>query len=101
MNNNLHTFSQVDYIKKYGYESEEHVIESADGFVTTIYRVLPPQKGGKDGGKPGKRGPPVLIEGGIFCSSDVMVLKGPGRDIGTYRFEITAFIQDLNNFGST
>jgi len=63
-----------DFINHFGYRAERYVVESEDGALSTIFRILPPV------GNVSRK--PVILFGGIFCSSDVFVTQGPKRDLG-------------------
>lgn len=65
-----------DFIKKYGYPVEVHVVESEDGYQTTLHRI----PYGRKNDTVGKR-PIVFIQHGIMCSSDVWVYSGPETDL--------------------
>ncbi|XP_053609621.1 lipase 3-like [Plodia interpunctella] len=51
-------------LTKYGYESEQHTVQTSDGYLLDIFRI------------PGK-GPVVFIMHGILCSSDSFTSTGP------------------------
>ncbi|EDW76556.2 uncharacterized protein Dwil_GK14602 [Drosophila willistoni] len=61
---------QPDLIKKYGYPSEIHNIETEDGFIITAHRI--PKSGGQ----------PVLLVHGIQDSSSTWVILGPSISLG-------------------
>ncbi|XP_064551363.1 lipase 3 [Drosophila montana] len=57
-------------IRKYGYQFEEHKIDTKDGFRLTAHRIP----------KPGAQ--PVLLVHGLEDSSSAWILSGPGRGLG-------------------
>ncbi|XP_049819026.1 lipase 1-like isoform X2 [Aethina tumida] len=59
---------------KYGYESEQHEIETEDGYILTVYRVLPKIKREQ---KP----LPVLLVHGLLGSAENYVIAGPKRGL--------------------
>ncbi|XP_048511304.1 uncharacterized protein LOC105694084 [Athalia rosae] len=69
--------STPELIRKYGYETETHTVETEDGFILTVHRIA--------GGKkypPGKNKPAIILQHGILCSSADWVIMGPSKSLG-------------------
>ncbi|KAL0273416.1 UNVERIFIED_CONTAM: hypothetical protein PYX00_006081 [Menopon gallinae] len=62
---------------KYGYPSEIHTVRTSDGYLLTVHRI----PYGKACG-PGKDKVPVLLQHGLFCSSDDFIIMGPKKGLG-------------------
>lgn len=63
------TLDVPQIIRRHGYPSESHVVESEDGYLLTVHRI----PGGKDGSKGGQ---PVYLQHGLLGSSADWVLNG-------------------------
>ncbi|XP_050352135.1 lipase 1-like [Nymphalis io] len=73
-------FSEDTYLNfteltsKYGYKSEEHTVSTEDGYLLTVFRLLP---------KCNQRQRfPVILAHGIYDSSDAWILTGPQTGLG-------------------
>ena len=55
---------------------ETHVVQSEDGYLSTLHRIPYGRKNDTVG-----RRPVVFIQHGIMCSSDVWVYSGPETDL--------------------
>ncbi|XP_049782118.1 lipase 1-like [Schistocerca cancellata] len=58
--------------KAAGYAVEAHEVRTADGYLVRLERLV--------GGRPG--GQPALLLHGLFCASDLWLLRGPGAALG-------------------
>ncbi|KAG5345805.1 LIP3 Lipase, partial [Acromyrmex charruanus] len=71
---------QIGLVERYDYIAEEHYITTEDGYNLVIHRMA---------GTPlhvdQKQRPIVFLKGGIFSSSDIWVLFGPGRDLRKFK----------------
>jgi len=63
------TLDVPQIIRRHGYPSESHVVESEDGYLLTVHRI----PGGKDGSKGGQ---PVYLQHGLLGSSADWILNG-------------------------
>ena len=76
----LQKFSQLlrfqpEFIRKDGYPSESHEIETEDGYLLTVHRI------------PGKEGStPVFLQHGLLESSADWILPGKNRSLGKFMF---------------
>ncbi|KAG5324849.1 LIP1 Lipase, partial [Pseudoatta argentina] len=74
--NNVSILDFIGLVERYDYIAEEHYITTEDGYSLVIHRMA---------GTPlhvdQKQRPIVFLKGGIFGSSDIWVLFGPGRDL--------------------
>ncbi|XP_055615660.1 lipase 1-like [Toxorhynchites rutilus septentrionalis] len=61
-------------ITKYGYKMENHVVETEDGYLLTMFRILPRQA-------PISKKFPVLIIHGLLGSSADFVISGPNNSL--------------------
>ncbi|XP_039745463.1 lipase 3-like [Pararge aegeria] len=59
---------------KYGYPSEQHSVITEDGYVLTVFRILPKCSPAK--------GFPVILGHGIYDSSDTWIFTGPDTGLG-------------------
>lgn len=64
LSNNDAVLDITQLIHKYGFESEEHEVETEDGFLLTVFRI------------PGE-GTPVFLQHGLLGSADEFVIAGP------------------------
>jgi len=71
---------QIGLVERYNYIAEEHYITTEDDYNLVIHRMpgTPLQVGQK-------QRPVVFLKGGIFSSSDIWVLFGPGRDLRKFK----------------
>ncbi|KAG6443682.1 lipase 1-like [Manduca sexta] len=56
----------------YGYESEEHIVETEDGYLLTVFRMRAPGK---------ERGTPTLLMHGLLQSADSFADAGPAAGL--------------------
>ncbi|KAJ4452178.1 hypothetical protein ANN_03696 [Periplaneta americana] len=63
-----------ELIVKYGYPAESHTVQTSDGYLLTLHRI--PHGKGAD---PSVRGPPILLQHGLLCSSADWVVMGPEK----------------------
>ena len=75
-----------EIVKGYGYPFEQHYINTKDGYILKLFRIPHERIQEKRNDTPR---PPILIQHGIFDSSDFSVVHGPEKSI--------AFV--LANFG--
>nr|XP_037273554.1 lipase 3-like [Rhipicephalus microplus] len=68
----LHTMAEL--VRSKGYEAEEHVATTEDGYVLSLQRVL------SGGGRP--PGPPVLLVHGLLSSAVEWVINYPHQSLG-------------------
>lgn len=67
-------------IAKAGYDTETHIVTTADCYILEMHRI--PR--GRDGNKAVKqRRPPILLQHGLLSSSADFVMNGPGKALGT------------------
>ncbi|XP_048005619.1 lipase 1-like [Leguminivora glycinivorella] len=59
---------------KYKYSTEEHHVATDDGYILTVFRILPKCRN--------ITGYPIILLHGIFDSSDVFILAGPQNGLG-------------------
>ncbi|KAJ0171248.1 hypothetical protein K1T71_012798 [Dendrolimus kikuchii] len=92
----LHGFNFTRAVTEYGYNSEQHTVITEDGYILTVFRLLPPKKClGKT------RKPPVLLMHGLLLSADSWIVAGPNIGLG---YLITDLCFDLwigNSRGNT
>ncbi|XP_018405978.1 PREDICTED: lipase 1-like [Cyphomyrmex costatus] len=73
---NVTTLDFIGLVERYNYAAEEHYVTTEDGYNLVIHRIS---------GSPLHLGqqqkPVVFLKAGIFCSSDIWVLFGPGKDL--------------------
>jgi len=74
-----------EIIKSKGFKCEKHLIKTEDGYILTLFRI-PGNKNCPDG----SRLQPILLQHGVFDSSDCWVCNGEDHSIG--------FILANNNF---
>lgn len=67
---------QVSIVKKYGYEIEEHSVQTSDGYILTMHRIPYSKLTGPTGQRP-----VVFLMHGLLCSSSDWVLGGPGNGL--------------------
>ena len=77
------TIEEIIFSK--GFKCEKHFVETEDGYTLTLFRI----PGGKNF-ENGSKLPPVLIQHGVFDSSDAWVCNGEDQSI--------AFVLAKNNF---
>ncbi|KAF2888079.1 hypothetical protein ILUMI_18094, partial [Ignelater luminosus] len=65
-----------ELIKKYGYPSDRHTVQTKDGYILEMHRI----PYGKDG--PSENRPAVYLQHGLLCSSADWVIAGPGKEFG-------------------
>ncbi|PSN43565.1 Lipase 3 [Blattella germanica] len=65
-----------ELITKYGYPVEEHTVQTKDGYILTHFRIPNGYKGST-----GKRGPPIILQHGIFSASDLWILMGREKSL--------------------
>ncbi|XP_061723503.1 lipase 3-like [Cydia pomonella] len=65
-------FTELAY--KYKYPTEEHHVVTEDGYILTVFRILPKCRN--------VTGYPIILLHGIFDSSDVFILAGPQNGLG-------------------
>ncbi|CAD5218865.1 unnamed protein product [Bursaphelenchus okinawaensis] len=68
----------IEIISHWGYEAEEHIAETEDGWLLKLHRI-PRGKNDKNDGTPK---PVVILQHGIQCSSDNWVLNSPEQSAG-------------------
>ncbi|KAF5285059.1 hypothetical protein FQR65_LT02372 [Abscondita terminalis] len=61
-------------IRRHGYQSESHVVETADGYLLTVHRI-PKNKVGRSGQQP------VLIQHGLLSSSADFLITGDNKSL--------------------
>ncbi|KAJ6345787.1 hypothetical protein OIU78_008447 [Salix suchowensis] len=64
-------------IKPAGYSCTEHTVQTKDGYLVALHRV---SSRNKDQG--GQRGPPVLLQHGLFMAGDAWFLGSPEQSLG-------------------
>lgn len=69
-------FLKTNLITLAGYESETHRIETEDGYLLKVHRILPRITREKKG--------PVLMIHGLFGTSADYILTGPGQALGKF-----------------
>nr|ALX00053.1 lipase 3-like protein [Melanoplus sanguinipes] len=60
-----------------GYAMEAQSVRAADGYVLQLHRLR-----ARGRGRPRAAGQPVLLLHGLFCASDLWLLRGPGAALG-------------------
>lgn len=68
-------FVQEQLATAAGYEIQTHVVQTDDGYLLTVHRLLSPKSVGRRG--------PVLLMHGFFGASDNWLLAGPDNALGT------------------
>lgn len=69
---------QESLAKRFGYPFEQYEVETEDGYILSVHRIPFSQKNKM---MKGYR-PPVLLQHGLFGSSDNWIVTGPGRAPG-------------------
>lgn len=77
---------QSQYLSKYGYEFEEHPIETEDGFVLSLHRI-PAQSAGA---------PVVFLVHAFLSSAFDWVSQGPGTSLALLLWDLGKFLFSLN-----
>lgn len=78
--------SKIGLVQRHGYLAEEHKLNTEDGYILTVHRIVGSKKSLPRFGKP-----IVYLQHGIFSSSDGWVLTEPERTLGNYLF-VSSFI---------
>jgi lysosomal acid lipase/cholesteryl ester hydrolase len=77
----LSLYLQTELIAKYGYESETHKVETPDGYILEMHRMVGKKnqtdKYSASGGKP-----VVFLMHGLLCSSADWIYMGPEKSLG-------------------
>ncbi|GBP43579.1 Lipase 3 [Eumeta japonica] len=68
---------QPEIVKKYGYPSEIHSVQTDDGYILEMHRIPHGREGAPLGGRPA-----VLLMHGLLSSSADYVIIGPGKALG-------------------
>jgi len=63
-------------IEKYGYQGESYLLQTEDGYLLEMHRILPSSKCTK------VKDTPVLLQHGLLCSSADWLVMGPGHGLG-------------------
>lgn len=85
-------FNFTEAVKANGYNSEQHTVVTEDGYILTMFRMLPTKTClGKT------RKTPVLIMHGVFLSADSWIVAGPKSGLG-YLVTDLCFDVWLGNF---
>lgn len=66
----------TELTNEYGYDSQEHVVVTEDGYILTMFRIV---KGKKCNGI--SKGPPVILMHGLLQSSDSWLDAGPNAGL--------------------
>lgn len=64
----------TELTNKYGYSSEQHTVTTEDGYLLSIFRIIPKCSL--------TRGFPVILGHGIYDSSDTWIFTGPKSGLG-------------------
>ena len=70
----------VNLVQSAGYQCESHRVETDDGYVLTMHRILP-----KESAAVPKNGP-VFMMHSMFGSSSDFVISGPGVALGLFHY---------------
>lgn len=66
----------------FGWHGEEHTVQTEDGYLVKLYRLLSPGLR-----KEAVFRPPVLMMSGLFSLPEVWILQGPSKDLGKISLE--------------
>ncbi|XP_073831789.1 lipase 3-like [Musca autumnalis] len=80
----------ADRIKNFGYDSETHKVQTKDGYILNIFRVI-------NSTITGRQKSPVLMMHGLISSSDAWVLRGP-KDALAFNLADNGYDVWLGNF---
>ena len=74
-----------DIVKEYGYPFEQHYVTTSDGYILKLFRI--PHDRIQNKNRDDEKRPPILIQHGIFDSSDFVVAHGPENSLAfTFKF---------------
>lgn len=71
---NLKNF-QPDILEKEGYHTEVHFVNTSDGYILPLHRILSKSDGSK---------PPVFLMHGLFESSTQWIIMGVNHSLGEF-----------------
>lgn len=73
-----HFIVQMELIKKYGYNGEQHTVTTSDGYTLELHRIT----GRANSSDSQMQKPVAFVMHGLLCSSAIWVLAGPGKGLG-------------------
>lgn len=68
----------VNLVQSAGYQCEIHRVETEDGYMLTMHRILPKQQ------KAVPKNGPVFMMHSMFGSSSDFIISGPGVSLGLF-----------------
>jgi len=80
------SYWQPKIIKRYGYPSETHVVDTDDSYLLEVHRI----PHGKDTKR--YRNFPVFLQHGLVASSADWIIGGPSKSLGKYSYGFDTFL---------